>query len=1294
MNRKALLLLLLSAGWLNAGALTFEKSSAITMPNSTTRGICFKDSVIYATTGSVLYRYDLASGSGSKLVSGLSTPYDVDVDADGTIYVAERGNKRVVAYDAEGRQLRTIDGFTENVNGVTAGPDGRLYVATMTAVHIIGPDTTQVVTQTEGVDKFREVRKVVFDRDGHPFILDYNTGVLQVYSFTDDTASIGFRIKREDGVDIYNRLAGLAPLSDESLVVSSYTDASKGLYRFNADGSLCAKIDDTMTAPWGVATDGADNLYVASGNTIQIWRAVNEASDLTVSYLLASAKSATQTTIEFSAGAPGTLFYLTRPYSADAEAPTADEILAGKSVGYGSRGAAMAFTIDNADIDNANGRFTVYALLRTADGQTTNPVSLTVATHSEVDTVRERYRALLTGEGSANYADAATMARYNAMLAAAAKALTNSSKYDPTAEGLTEFDIDESNSPNDIVLVRELVGSVLMPLALAYNVEGPASNPNPYYKSTATLTRIMRLYDYLSTRNFRSGRELHFTGGGIYLRLTGYFYASFLMRDELARTGRLNEVADMMGWGTRWVVENSLSVDGGESDWSAEAEGNASRSDGVRTIYNNRLLYLLTLGDADTEREARLDYLRRALDNALTPRGAWNGFLKPDYTGFHHRGAWGNAYNTDALHVAAQMAYALAGTSYAVSEASATHLANGLEALFDINGKYSISRGLCGRFPANLTALPAQIPAYAYISRVLPQGALRERMASICATLYAPSYSVVDEDLVRNVGCAITFSGGMGSIALLNSVAASAEPLADVELNRTFPYAAAQVHRRADWVATVKGYSKYAWDFETNGAENWYGRNQSFGQLSVYSGRDAEGVVTAEASGVGYDGYDWSHIPGTTTPALSLAELLADAKAFQWARFSNEAQASGVTDGRNGAYGFRFSDRTKGQSASAWTAPKLTARKSYFFCDDLIVALGSDIDNTKSSYDSHTTILQNLLVDGSPTLLLNGSAIGADFSYDQSTEGAATLTDVAGNGYYLANAKGLHVARSKQTSRNDTDTADTEGEYVTAWINHGSKISAGSYAYAVKVRGAESVADLAASPADYFRIEQQDAVAHSVSFGQKRGITLFEGGGTLADELVVTASDPCAIWIDTSNDGVVLSVANPDLGYYESGAAFGQFPVQAWSIPSSKLYMATPVMPVDVTLRGIWKLADEAGKTSVTAVDEAAQTTTLRFEGSNAESLTVGLKPASTGLTAVGASSEASLFPNPASEVLYLRNANLAGEGGIIVCDLSGRTLLAVRPTGADTERIDVSSLAPGHYLLRIGQTTLRFFKK
>jgi hypothetical protein len=301
---------------------------------------------------------------------------------------------------------------------------------------------------------------------------------------------------------------------------------------------------------------------------------------------------------------------------------------------------------------------------------------------------------------------------------------------------------------------------------------------------------------------------------------------------------------------------------------------------------------------------------------------------------------------------------------------------------------------------------------------------------------------------------------------------------------------------------------------------------------------------------------------------------------------------------------------------------------------------------------------------------------------------------VAGNGYYIADARGLHVARSVQSSRNDTNTADTEGEYVTAWLDHGKQITDGSYEYAVIVRGAEQTADLAASPSSYYRVLQQDHTAHSVSFGSERGINLFEADTELTDTRVMKASAPCSIWMSEAGDALVLSVANPDLGYYESGNAFGQFPVQAWSIPSSKLYMAVPVMPVEVTLRGEWQLSEPTDKVTITAVDTEAGTTTVCFAGSNAESLKAVLKSTTSAIRQVDNASGITLSPSIASEYIYLHEADKAAGATARIVDLSGRTAMQLTLTGTATQRIDISPLAPGHYLLEASGAVCRFIKR
>lgn len=1270
------------------------------------------DGKMYVASALKVTVIDPSNGDSKQTIDKLSADkfrqvQKVAFDSEGTMYICDynTGALRIASID---NSTANVDLCIKKVNGV--GVYNRLaYMTVLSNGHMMVS-----VNRSTASEQFFRVYD--FQRDG-TLDFTYEDGyVTNCWGMAADAAD-NLWVADGNTIKYWGYADSKAPVITDATISNVTRSTVDFAFRadekctlywlIDADGanvtadrlSSASKIDvpragdlvtNTLPAPTGtnlrlyyMAEDAAGNRSaVASTATF------STQAELAVQYLIPVSKSETTTALEFAANGTGKLYYLTK--AATSGTPSQAEIMGGAAVDYTAAGKTQSISISAA----TGSRQTVYAMLVSGDDRSA-VTSVTVAPYSDIDLIRRRYFELLTGDGNVDYTDEAMASRYKSLLASFKQAHSKASQYDPDAEGLTPLDVNEKNTPNDIVLVRELVGSVLFPLAMAYNIEGPADDPNPDYHNPTTLSEILRIYRYLSVRNFRSGRELHFAGGGIYLRLTGYFYASMLMRTELQRAGMLDEVADMMGWATRWVAPDGADIEGGEGvtgkgDWTATSKGNTSLSDGVRTIYNNRLMYLLTLGDADTDREDKMAYLTTVLDHMYRPHDAWDGFLKPDYTGYHHNGPWGNTYSTNAMGVAAQVSYLLRGTDYAVAQASAEHIARGLRAYADYSARYDINRGLCGRFPNQLSNIPVDLPGFAFIYETLPAGELRTAIGESFANLYDPSYSLVKSKLINNVACEILFTGGIGSLQLCNDLSGRTTAPDAIELNRTFPFAALQVHRRGDWMVTIKGCSKYVWDFETNSGENWYGRNQSFGQLAIYSGKDAEGVVTAEASGTGYSGYDWSHIPGVTAPALSIAEVLADAKAFEWPRFSNEAFASGVTDGHDGVYGYRFSDRTKGNGASTWVAPKLTARKSYFFCDNVIVALASDIDNTASSYPSHTTLIQNLLPAADTPVSVNGSDItGLNYTADITEDGPATLTDIAGNSYYIANAKGLHMQRAEQTSRNDRNTADTRGNYFTAWLDHGSKVADGEYEYAVTVRGGAS------APKPDYTVMRKDRVAHIVSFGDRRGVVVFESATETGDALVSSATEPCAVWLtETGNDNVTLSVANPDLGYYPKGNTWGTFPHQCWSIAANRQFAASEVQPVELTLKGDWVADKPNDKVAVKAYDAATGTTTVVFNGINAESLTVGLRKGTSGIADITAGDGFTVQPVVTDGPLTVTLPADSGISAVTVVDLCGRVVSTVPAAGRTALELDLSAAAPGHYLVAAGTAVRRVIKR
>jgi chondroitin-sulfate-ABC endolyase/exolyase len=266
----------------------------------------------------------------------------------------------------------------------------------------------------------------------------------------------------------------------------------------------------------------------------------------------------------------------------------------------------------------------------------------------------------------------------------------------------------------------------------------------------------------------------------------------------------------------------------------------------------------------------------------------------------------------------------------------------------------------------------------------------------------------------------------------------------------------------------------------------------------------------------------------------------------------------------------------------------LKGRKSWFFNDERILCLGSDISCDEAEYPTQTTLCQKCLAKDKKAELAPTCLDGADltaFPEERALDEAKPhwFLDVQQTGYCLPAGQKVTVARRHQKSREYSDLGDTEGDFLTAWIDHGKVPSAASYEYMLVVRATpEAMQRLAAEPS--YRVMQRDQAAHIVwdTAGRRWGCVFFVPQEvirhTVAPETlpIKTVDRPCLIMAEAVRDGQLdVSVADPDLNL---GKAEGQ------SGPA-----ALPPRPLRVTLHGAWRLLDATGTVCAWHLPDASE---------------------------------------------------------------------------------------------------------
>ena len=828
--------------------------------------------------------------------------------------------------------------------------------------------------------------------------------------------------------------------------------------------------------------------------------------------------------------------------------------------------------------------------------------------YDDLARIEQRYERLLLASGGADTgADTGagttgeTFAQYVDQRVAAANREWEALGIEPLADGVTGMPLFASRDehPADLGRTYQQAGEqILAPLALDYR-----RNPGD-----ASRQRVMALLGHLADQGWAAGSAL---GTADHLiRVNPYANAVFLLRDELRQAGLLQDHQRAVVWYTRFGALAELDTSVGEN------------SDHIRGGAGPKLISVLLMENSP-EKVARMLALRDYLIHVGNFAPGYADTIKPDYTIFHHAAAYQNVYGVQGVTTLAMLDWLLRGTGFALPEETTARLRDTLMAQFDIAADFELHPALSGRFPYTNSGIDRfMLPGFAFAA--MEDDRLVEPRLGAALTW---AYRRADvADTFASLLPRLNYYGSFGTLQIMASAARQAEGLdwQPPPGHFTFPYGAAANHKRPGWAATVRGWSRYVWDWESgHQGENPYGRYLAFGSLLLFTQGAPLGL---EASGIDLDGgFHWAYAPGATTKALPMDRVIyaieptARYPEGKHRNFSGSAFAGGVSHrGLDGFYAMNLHDTVPFDGEPLFD-DSFRARKSFLFVDNQVIALGSGIANDDSAFPTITTLFQSTTANG--TAQVDGATI--DSAHLQRYDGGV-FTDPQGNRYAVPPGQSVVLEQSEQSSLVPRRIAEStaggsspehlpvSAPHVKAWLDHGPSPDNGSYEYQILIQGElETAATLAATR--NYRVYRRDDEAHVVEHLDK-GLTAYavftpQGGLPGAVDAVDT---PLLLIAGESGDELRLSVADPDL-------RLGVWPRNMSRMPDEIRNQPAESHVAEIRLSGRWTLkqphpdivavAAKPGQTAVSIRLDHGLTRELLFQSADG----IGVPNSSTG---------------------------------------------------------------------------------
>lgn len=660
-----------------------------------------------------------------------------------------------------------------------------------------------------------------------------------------------------------------------------------------------------------------------------------------------------------------------------------------------------------------------------------------------------------------------------------------------TGIGKGLFPTSSADSPR----INEFASGACLQLALDYRIN---NNLN-------SLKRCIDLFDWMYDQGWADSSAM----GSLYLqqvRTTAWPQAFFLLRNVLPEATYRNTL-NAIYWHTQF----------GDSYLTYSPDMASANADFIRGLGVAKLIYALCVKDPQ-QRLSTFKVITTFLNKTCLPYAGFSDIYKPDYSTYHHAGAYVSEYGDDALHQSSLIYYLLDGTKFSLSETAYNQLRNTWLRYDFFSTNLAVPFAISGRGPSSSSSMQEHMQAFPYLA-LTQKGATDTTLIATFKRIINVAPSKVNSAL-SNAGIGISYTnsigGAKGVVSLLNNpIPANADPSGAVYM----PYSGMFFGRNKGWLVGARGFSKYIYDYEVIRTDGIFSRYLSYGSVQISSSLYKNDNFSPDSS------YDWIHMPATTAKLLPLATIDASNSSAYW-RFSDQTFLGGLKlNDSTGAFSVNLHDITYDTS--------FRAKKTMFYFGDMLYFMGSGITCKDATNPIHTTLFQNKRTTGLTKLLVNNQDV-TNVGYTTSAANATTVIQDGLNNVYVVypnTAHGISVQKQIQNGFSANGTATPAKEYDIAYLNHGSAISNELYRYAILLQPQQDAVNQMASDT-LVTVLQQDANAH-IAYHKTRktfGFSFFTKLSNVNKGIIKDVYHPCIVMQQNINDSsILISFTDPDL---------------------------------------------------------------------------------------------------------------------------------------------------------------------